>query len=249
MINKFKNVLKVGKKNKELEEGVVAEEIAQDTTETDKEGEIQTEGDVPVEDSVEEVINTEEVPVEGSEESDSSFDESISEDITVEAVESCYKVEASKEKSAQDAGIPLDEHNINDLVCSTLKQFAPMIIKKGIRLELDNLDSVIQTNEEVILFIFQEILSNAINSLKEGCIKIYLEEDKLIFADTGYGIPADEVPKIFNEGFMASNAAPSDEVEGMGMYKCSIALEKMNYGYEIKSTQGKGTTFIIDLSK
>lgn len=263
MINKFKNALKVGKKNKEVEaelnngleagreeagssesssekvsadiEGVSQEETTVDSAENQTDTESTTDGSSAVNSQEDKCDKVEDDQIESNK-------------IDVEPVESSFKVESVKGKSVEE-GIPVDERNVQEMVCSTLKQFAPMIIKKGIRLELEGLDTGITTNEEVLLFIFQEILSNAVNSLSEGSIKIYLEDEKLIFEDTGYGIPAEEVPLIFNEGFMASNAVPSDDLEGMGMYKCSIALEKMNYGYEIKSTEGKGTTFIIDLSK
>lgn len=245
MINKFKNVLKGNKKSKD--------EIIQDDIEVIEELEVEDESDA------QEVASEDEHSSDDKEELDvrdysefefekEEYEEVIEEEITT--MQNSYKVERVVGKSISEAGIPIEEYKVHKLVTSTLKQFAPIIIKKGIRIEIDGLDKKIETNEEVMLFIFQEIMSNAVNSLVEGSIKIYIKDDNyLVFEDTGYGIPYDEVPKIFEEGFMASNAAPSDEVEGMGMFKCSIALEKMNYGYEIISEQGKGTSFIIDLSK
>lgn len=240
MINKFKNVLKAGKKNKDVEEvttevvEVVEEnsEINTDSSEVASEEVESTDSAIEENESIE---SAEELVVEEDEEKAASTQGAS------------FRKEKDQNKTIEDAGIPVEEFELKELISSTLKQFAPVIIKKGIRLELDGLDKKIKTNEEVMLFIFQEILSNAVNSLVEGSIKIYVNGDKLVFEDTGYGIPANEVELIFNEGFMASNAAPSEDLEGMGMYKCSIALEKMNYAYEIKSTEGEGTTFSIDL--
>lgn len=68
--------------------------------------------------------------------------------------------------------------------------------------------------------------------------------------DTGIGIPADELPKIFEEFFRASNAK---EVEkdgtGLGLSIAKQVIERHNGKIWAESEKGKGSTFSIDLPK
>lgn len=144
--------------------------------------------------------------------------------------------------------IPVAEYPLDELVAATLKQFAPIIIKKGIRLDYEGLDIKITTNKEVMLFILQEIISNAINHVLAGEIRIYVLNDQLlVIEDNGIGIPPEELPKIFEEGFVGSKSTNRDSLEGVGLYKTAIALEKMAYPYEVQSALGQGTGFAIKI--
>lgn len=68
--------------------------------------------------------------------------------------------------------------------------------------------------------------------------------------DTGIGIPEDELPKIFDEFFRASNAK---EVEkdgtGLGLSIARQVIERHNGKIWVESVQGKGSTFHIELPK
>lgn len=144
--------------------------------------------------------------------------------------------------------IPTGEYKLEELVTQTVKQFAVVIIKKGIRLDYDNLDTTIVTNKEVMLFILQEVISNAINHIPTGELKIYLlNNELLVIEDNGIGIPAEELPKIFEEGFVGSKSPNKDTAEGIGLFKAAIALEKMGYPYEVQTAEGFGTGFAIKI--
>lgn len=68
--------------------------------------------------------------------------------------------------------------------------------------------------------------------------------------DTGIGIPTDELPKIFEEFFRASNAK---EVEkdgtGLGLSLAKQVIERHNGKIWVESVKGKGSTFSIELPK
>lgn len=68
--------------------------------------------------------------------------------------------------------------------------------------------------------------------------------------DTGIGIPADELPKIFEEFFRASNAK---EVEkdgtGLGLSLAKQVIERHNGKIWVESVKGKGSIFSIVLPK
>lgn len=147
---------------------------------------------------------------------------------------------------SKQATIPMSNYSLEELIASTVKQFAPVIVKKGIRLEMDGLDITIKTNKEVMLFILQEVISNSINHMVAGELKIYmLNNELLIIEDNGNGIPAKELPKVFGEGYVGEKSPNKDTAEGIGLFKSAIALERMAYPYELQSAEGVGTAFAI----
>lgn len=156
-----------------------------------------------------------------------------------------HSVHCYKDKVEEDT-IPMDTYALEELITSTIKQFAAIIVKKGIRLEIEGIDISIRTNKEVMLFILQEIISNAINHTLAGELRIYvLNNELLVVEDNGTGIPSEEISKVFDEGFVGSKTPNKNKAEGIGLFKSAIALEKMGYPYEIQSGEGIGTGFAI----
>jgi signal transduction histidine kinase len=68
--------------------------------------------------------------------------------------------------------------------------------------------------------------------------------------DTGIGIPNDELPKIFEEFFRASNAKEIEkDGTGLGLSIAKQVIERHNGKIWVESEKGKGSTFSIELPK
>ena len=58
------------------------------------------------------------------------------------------------------------------------------------------------TDEKWLVFVIEQLLSNAIKYTNKGKISIYsLENKKLVIEDTGIGISKEDIPRIFDKGF------------------------------------------------
>jgi len=69
-------------------------------------------------------------------------------------------------------------------------------------------------------------------------------------ADTGIGIPADEVGNVFDEFFRASNAKKSEkDGTGLGLSIVKQIVERHGGQISVKSQEGQGTTFTVTLPK
>ena len=63
--------------------------------------------------------------------------------------------------------------------------------------------------------------------------------------DNGIGIPAHELPRVFDRGFTGSNGRNRGGSTGMGLYLCKKLAGFLELGLEIASEEGKGTTVTL----
>lgn len=73
---------------------------------------------------------------------------------------------------------------------------------------------------------------------KDGCIE-------LLIADDGDGIPAADVPRVFDRGFTGSRGRTHHKATGMGLHLAAVACERMGLGLRISSEDGTGTTVAL----
>ena len=65
--------------------------------------------------------------------------------------------------------------------------------------------------------------------------------------DTGIGIPADELPNIFDRFYRGSNVNPSVPGTGLGLAIIKEILGLHGGSIEVESEQGRGSTFRLKL--
>ena len=64
-------------------------------------------------------------------------------------------------------------------------------------------------------------------------------------SDDGYGIPAADVPRVFDRGFTGVNGRKQGASTGMGLYLVAQLCEKMGLGVAIASEEGSGTRVLV----
>lgn len=98
----------------------------------------------------------------------------------------------------------------------------------------------------------ENLLSNAVKYTPESgtvTFTVTLEGNMLHCSvkDTGVGIPEAEQDKIFGKLFRASNVRNNVDGNGFGLYVAKGAVEAQGGKIWFESTEGKGTTFFVDL--
>ena len=105
------------------------------------------------------------------------------------------------------------------------------------------------TDEKWLVFVIEQLLSNAIKYTHKGKISIYLLEDKkLVIEDTGIGIAKEDIPRIFEKGFTGYNGRTDKKATGLGLYLCKKITTKLSHQIYIESEIGVKTKVILDLS-
>jgi signal transduction histidine kinase len=68
--------------------------------------------------------------------------------------------------------------------------------------------------------------------------------------DTGIGIPADELPHVFEEFFRTANArAHNSQGTGLGLAIVKAAADQHGASVAVTSEVGRGTTFTVTLPR
>ena len=92
------------------------------------------------------------------------------------------------------------------------------------------------------------MLSNALKYTREGGIRIYMREPKVLcIGDTGIGIAPEDLPRVFEKGYTGANGRWDKKASGIGLYLCRRICNNLGGSISIDSKPGEGTTVEIDL--
>ena len=106
------------------------------------------------------------------------------------------------------------------------------------------------TDEMWLLFVIEQVLSNALKYTRSGEISITLEAPKtLCIRDTGIGIAPEDLPRIFEKGFTGYNGRNDKKASGIGLYLCRRICSRLNHKIIITSKVDVGTEVRIDLDR
>ncbi|TFH57993.1 MAG: hypothetical protein E4G90_11070 [Gemmatimonadales bacterium] len=132
---------------------------------------------------------------------------------------------------------------------------AELFKERGIRVEkaLDAQD--LFGRKADLMQVFLNLYSNAYKAMPEGGILTIESRStvrqpgnipfiEVVVTDTGYGIPADHIPKIFDPFFTTSGRV---EGTGLGLSLTRKMVKEHGGSLEVSSTLGKGTSFLLTL--
>lgn len=143
----------------------------------------------------------------------------------------------------------LKEYALDNLVKQALKKYSRMFAMQKLALHYEALRVTVTTDEKWLVFVLEQILSNALKYTVEGSISIYMEDDWLVIEDTGIGICSEDLPRIFEKGFTGYNGRSDKKSTGIGLYLCKQIIEKLRCQIRVESKLGKGTRALLHLMK
>ncbi|MDH6310432.1 signal transduction histidine kinase/ligand-binding sensor domain-containing protein/DNA-binding NarL/FixJ family response regulator [Dysgonomonas sp. PFB1-18] len=101
--------------------------------------------------------------------------------------------------------------------------------------------------------VLNNLIANACKYTEQGNISLeldYNEDGKNLtiqVADTGMGIPENEIPYVFERFYKSSKTAKDKDGTGIGLYLVKTYTEQHQGEIEIRSEENKGTTITITL--
>lgn len=142
------------------------------------------------------------------------------------------------------------EYDLNDIIRQAIHKYAPQFVHRKIRLYYSPVSIQVLTDEKWLLFIIEQVLSNSIKYTQKGAVTITVTSDKVLkIADTGIGIAAEDLPRIFEKGFTGYNGRSDKKSTGLGLYLCKQAADRLSHKISAESAPNIGTTISIHLNK
>jgi signal transduction histidine kinase len=153
-------------------------------------------------------------------------------------------------------GLPLelDQVSLPELAAEAVKYATPVAAKSGVTVHLDVAEGPrVDADPRRLMQVLDNLIGNAVKfSHVDGLVRVRLRYGRdtwrIDVSDTGIGIPADEVARLFGLFVRGSNA----RVEGLPGSGLGLAIVKslveMHGGQvKVESVLGEGTTFTVFL--
>lgn len=139
--------------------------------------------------------------------------------------------------------VPLDP-----VIRQAIRDFAPLLIRKKLRLQYAGTEEIALTDSKWLLFILHQLLSNAVKYTERGSVSIRVTDGPMItVADTGIGIAPEDVPRVFEKGYTGYNGRGGRKSTGLGLYLVHQAAEMLHCRVSLTASIGEGTSVTIDL--
>ena len=141
----------------------------------------------------------------------------------------------------------LREYALDDIVRQCLRKYAKLFILKKIELDFRESGLKVLTDEKWLGFVIEQALSNSLKYTAAGKISIYAEGLSLVIEDTGIGIKAEDLPRVFEKGFTGYNGRADRKSTGIGLYLCRRIVNRLGHTIAVTSEPGRGTRVNVGL--
>ena len=181
-------------------------------------------------------------------------------DATVAALRAAHRLERLVDSLLRFAGadgepqVRRESTDVASLTAECASMFRAAIERAGLRLVLDlGPSGPVELDQEMWLTIVSNLLSNAVNLTPAGTITVRLRRRSpglvLEVADTGIGVPADEVPRVFDRFHQVPGAVSrSGDGVGIGLALVADLAGVLGGGASVDSTPGSGSTFTVTVA-
>ena len=167
--------------------------------------------------------------------------------------------------------LKLSRCSLDRIIRDQVHKYAGIFVSRKLTLTYESISQDVLTDEKWLGFVIGQILSNALKYTRTGGIRIYLEKKlsldtddvsisignddcnkvenlTLVIEDTGIGIRAEDIPRIFEKGYTGVNGRDDNRATGIGLYLSNKIMRKLGHRLYITSTEGKGTKVFLEFS-
>lgn len=167
--------------------------------------------------------------------------------------------------------LKLSRCSLDRIIRDQIHKYAGIFVSKKLTLTYESISQDVLTDEKWLGFVIGQILSNALKYTRTGGIRIYLEKKlsldtddvsisignddcnkveklTLVIEDTGIGIRAEDIPRIFEKGYTAVNGRDDNRATGIGLYLSNKIMRKLGHRLYITSAEEKGTKVFLEFS-
>ena len=144
--------------------------------------------------------------------------------------------------------ISLKYQPLEPIIRRAVRQYAPLMVQSHIRLAVEANGVCALTDAKWLQFILEQLLSNAVKYAAEKTLTITATpQPSIMVRDTGIGIDAADLPRIFEKGFTGMNGRNVRGATGLGLYLCKKSANMLGHELSVQSAPGEGASFTLSL--
>ena len=139
--------------------------------------------------------------------------------------------------------------DLDAVIKPAIRKFARDFISKKLTMDFKPTEYKVLSDDKWLSFVIEQVLSNAVKYTKKGGIKVYMDEPGILcIEDTGIGISAEDLPRIFENGYTGFNGREDKRASGIGLYLCKRICDNLGHKIYAESEPGVGTKIRIDMN-
>lgn len=126
------------------------------------------------------------------------------------------------------------------------------LIRHGFEIQEETGRAQVYTDQRWLVYLLEQLIQNAVKYRSESPVLRFLtctEEDGSLFLlveDNGLGIAPEDLPYIFQKGYVGKNHRKGDyRSTGLGLYFVKEICELLHVDIQVSSESGKGSSFAL----
>lgn len=140
--------------------------------------------------------------------------------------------------------------DLEDAVKRAVRRTAALFIhQRHTVLRLGTLEGSAVTDRKWLVFVLEQLLTNAAKYTPQGSVNVAVEGETLTVSDTGIGIAAEDLPRVFEWGYTGQGGRSDERSTGVGLYLCRRVLDLLGHTITIESEPGRGTRVRLGLGR
>jgi len=141
---------------------------------------------------------------------------------------------------------------VSQLFAELRDEFAALAADKGLDLHVEVCADRVHSDPSLVEEMLRNLLANAIKYTPQGWVKLRCLHEapcvRLEVLDTGIGIPADQIPYIFDEFYQVGIPPQSSRHGyGLGLSIVQRIAKLLNAPLDVRSEPGRGSAFAVTL--
>ena len=157
-------------------------------------------------------------------------------------------------RSEGQSAAPRTEIDLGQLIRTTIERIGPAAVRRGITIQSDLQSLYLGGVEDHLQMLIDNLLSNAVNySLDDGEVTVQCSTQpdgaaQVVIRDHGIGIPADKLPKVFDDYFRTREAVRHNKAStGLGLSIVSQVARAAGIQVQVESAPQWGTRFQLTI--
>jgi CheY-like chemotaxis protein/two-component sensor histidine kinase len=145
----------------------------------------------------------------------------------------------------------LAEVSLRELCTDLGRNFEAAAAARGLALEVSCPEVTVRTDRVLLRQLLQNLVSNALKFTREGGVRVTVGDAAagvvITVADSGIGIPPDELGRIFDEYYQVAGVHTEQRGFGLGLTIVRQLARLLGLALEVESAPGQGTSFRLTL--